>query len=238
MRPPARLAATGLALLLAGCAAASRAPVERDAAPVPDPPPPVDLDLEPPEAPDLLPDLLRATWLRPRPRTHFGVRAPECARELRARRTESRIDRARRRLEGAWSFVYGETIGMAIVGADGRFVLQAVGGEKVVLRYDLVRAPGSGPGRLVFRPAPDSAASGAGTAAARAEAEGPGPLRALFKWRSAREVDLQVRPAGGAWPEGFGRDRYRLFRDVEEALRYLRRSHRIQRARARRYRTD
>lgn len=233
MRRPARLGATILVLLLAACAtAAPRAPVSRSGDEVPDPPPAVNVDVTPPE----VPAALTVPWLRPRPHLRVDIRPPESAVRLRSRRSASGIEDARRRLEGAWSFVYGGTIGMAIFDRSGRLLLQAVGGEEVVLRYLVEKAPGSGPGHVLFRPA--AGATGPAPSADSPPGERPRRFRALFKWRSTRQVDLQVPREGEDWPEGFGPDRYRLFRDVEAALRFLRRSERRRGAPAREHRVD
>lgn len=213
-----RHGATLLVLLLTACATAAPRPTEEpaDGREVPDPPAAVHPEVAPPD----VPSVYAVPWLRPRPRLRIDVRPPEAAVQLRSRRSASGIERTRRRLQGAWSFVYGESLGMAIFDRSGRLVLQAVGGEKVVLRYAVERAPGSDPGRVLLRVAPDSAAPGPSTRSGPVER--PRRFRALFKWRSSRALDLQVPRAGEDWPEEFGRDRYRLFRDVEEALRYLR----------------
>lgn len=233
MRRSARLGATLLVPLLAACATAShRSPSPRSGDDVPDPPPAVQVDVTPPETP-VVPF---APWLHPRPRPRVEVRPPEAAVRLRSRRSASGVEGARRRLQGAWSFVYGGTIGMAIFDRSGRLILQAVDGRKISLRYAVMEAPGSGPGRVLLRTAPDSAAPGP-SAASDAE-DAPRRFRALFKWRSARRVDLQVPPAGRAWPEEFGPDRYRLFRDVEAALRLLRRNERELRGPAPEHRAD
>lgn len=230
MRWPARLGATFSTLLLLSCAssapdpppeppvdrAATDSPAAADAARVPDPPQKVRVELDGPAAPSLV----RLPWIVPRPRLQVHVRAPDAAVRRRVRRTESDVQRARRRLQGAWSFVHGETIGMAIFEESGHLVLQALGGEKVDLTYRVVRAPGPDAGRLQLRAVPDSAGPGS------TAGEGHPRFRTLFKWRSSGQVDLQVPVGGEAWPEEFGADRFRLFRDVEEALRYLQRRER------------
>lgn len=221
MRRSARLGATLLVLLLAACATAGpRATVSRSEDEVPDPPPAGHVDVNPPE----VPAALTVPWLRPRPHLRVDIRPPEAAVQLRSRRSASGIENARRRLQGAWSFVYRGTIGMAIFDRSGQLVLQAVGGEKIVLRYFVEEAPGSGPGHVLFRAAPDT--TGPGPSTGSRVQDRPRRFRALFKWRSVHQVDLQVPRAGKDWPEGFGPDRYRLYRDVEAALRFLRRSER------------
>lgn len=238
MRWPARLGATLSVLLLLSCASSAPEPpadpgaragndsavTAADGARVPDPPPKVRVDVDGPASPSLV----RLPWIVPRPRLQVHVRAPDAAVRSRVRRTESDLQRARRRLQGAWSFVQGETVGMAIFEESGRLVFQAMGGEKVSLDYRVVRAPGPDAGRVQLRTLPDSGASGP---AAGATPGGDGGderrrFRALFKWRSSGQLDLQVPVGGGAWPKEFGPDRYRLFRDVEEALRYLHRRER------------
>lgn len=233
MRRSARLGATLLAPLFVACATgAHRSPSPRSGEEVPDPPPAVQVDVTPPE----VPSLPFVPWLRPRPRLRVDVRPPEAAVRLRSRRSSSGVEGARHRLQGAWSFVYGGTIGMAIFDRSGRLILQAVGGEKIVLRYTVEEAPGSGAGRVLLRTAPDSAAPGPSTASDAGDA--PRRFRALYQWRSARRVDLQVPRAGQAWPEGFGPDRYRLFRDVEAALQLLQRNERELYGPAREHRAD
>lgn len=218
MRWPARLGATLSVLLLLSCASSAPGPPPTSPRSViPDRPPEVDVDVEGPSAPSLA----HVPWVMPPPRLHVHVRAPDAAVRHRARRAESAVREARRRLEGAWSFVFGETIGMAIFDRDGRLVLQALGGDKVALTYRVVRPPGSDPGRLDLRSAPDSSAPG--PAAGPDDGDRRLRFRTLFKWRSAGQLDLQIPADGEGWPEEFGTDRYRLFRDVESALRFLRR---------------
>lgn len=222
----ARLASTLSALLLLSCASSPPEPPESPAERrVPEPPPEVQVQIESPPASALAP----VPWRQPRPRLQLNVRAPEAAVRYRRRHSGSGsgIERARDRLQGAWSFVYGGTVGMAIFEPSGRLVLQALDGDKVALTFRVLRAPGatgSEPGHLQLRTAPDSSAPGPSTG------HDAGDLRlrfrALFKWRSTGQVDLQVPAAGEDWPEEFGADRYRLFRDVEEALRFLGRSQR------------
>ena len=220
----ARLATITSAILLISCASSSpeppATPAERR---VPAPPPEVQVQVESPPVSAVSP----VPWRLPRPHLHLNVRAPEAAVRYRERRSVSGIERARDRLDGAWSFVYGGTIGMAIFESSGRLVLQALDGEKVSLTFRVLRAPGSTgsePGRLQLLTAPDSAAPGPTTDF------DPGELRlrfrALFKWRSAGQVDLQVPAAGADWPDEFGADRFRLFRNVEDALRFLEESRR------------
>lgn len=229
MRWPARLGATVSTLLLLSCAssapgppvepgdrAATDSPAAADEARVPDPPPKVRVEVDGPAAPS--PG--RLPWIVLRPRLQVHVRAPDAA----VRRTESDVQRARRRLQGAWSFVHGETIGMAIFEKSGGLVLQALGGEKVGLTYRVLRAPGPDAGRLQLRTEPDT--SGSGPTAGTGSGGELRRFRTLFKWRSSGQVDLQVPDAGEAWPEEFDADRLRLFRDVEEALRYLQRRER------------
>lgn len=220
----ARLASTLSALLMLSCASSPPGPPESPAERrVPEPPPEVRVQIESPPASAVAP----VPWRQPRPRLQLNVRAPEAAVRYRRRHSGSGIGRARDRLQGAWSFVYGETVGMAIFESTGRLVLQALDGDKVALTFRVLRAPGatgSEPGHLQLRTAPDSSAPGPSTG--RDAGDLRLRFRALFKWRSTGQVDLQVPAAGEEWPEEFGADRYRLFRDVEEALRFLQRSQR------------
>lgn len=239
MRWPARLVSTTSALLLLACA--SSPPDPPGQAPsdgrVPGPPPKVQVQVAGPSVSTVFP----VPWRVTRPRLELDVRAPEAA--ARERRHEDgpvrEVEMARKRLEGAWSFVYGETIGMAIFNSSGELVFQALGGERVSLTFRVLRAPGaagSEPGRLQLRTVPDSSTPG--------PRAGPDPgdtrsrFRAVFKWRSAGQVDLQVPTAGEDWPREFGRDRYRLFRNVEEAIRFLERRERRRSDVPRRHRLD
>lgn len=222
MRWSARLAATLSALLPLACASspteAPRDPTDRR---IPDRPSAVEFQVD---SPSIRAPFDPIPWFQPRPRLRVDVRAPEPAVRRRARRSASPVRKARRRLQGAWSFVYGRTIGMAIFERTGGLVLQPLDGEKVTLTYRVVRPPGADPGRLQLRPAADSSApvpgEGAGSEGVRLR------YRVLFKWRSSGRVDLQVPAAGEPWPEEFTRHRYRLFRDVREAVRYLHRRER------------
>lgn len=227
MRWSARLVSTTSALLLLACASSPPEPPRETPADrrVPGPPADVQVQVAGPSAPAAFP----VPWRVPRPHVDVDVRAPEAAVRERIREDDavSEIEVARERLEGAWSFVYGETVGMAIFDGSGKLVLQALGGDKVSLTFRVLRAPGargSEAGRLQLRTAPDSSTPGPslnpddGSSRLR--------FRALFKWRSAGQVDLQVPTAGEDWPASFGRDRFRLFRNVEEAIRYLERRER------------
>ena len=227
MRCSARLVSTTSALLLMACASSSpepprETPADRD---VPAPPPDVQVQVAGPSGPAAFP----VPWRVPRPHVEVHVRAPKAAVRERVREdgAVSEVEVARKRLQGAWSFVYGETIGMAIFEDSGKLVLQALGGDKVSLTFRVLRAPGatgSEPGRLQLRPAADSSTRDPALSAGGGEL--PRRFRALFKWRSAGQVDLQVPVAGEDWPREFGRDRYRLFRDVQEAIRFLERRER------------
>lgn len=227
MRWPARLASTTSALLLLACASSPPDPPDETHSGdrVPSPPPEVRVQVSGPPVSAGFP----VPWRVTRPHLELDVRAPEAATRERLREEGgvSEVEVARKRLEGAWSFVYGETVGMAIFAASGELTLQALGGDKVSLTFRVLRAPGATgtePGRLQLRTAPDSSTPG--------PSAGPDPgdtrlrFRALFKWRSAGQVDLQVPAAGEDWPGEFGRDRYRLFRNVEEAIRFLERRER------------
>lgn len=224
MRWPERLVFTTSALLLLACASSLPDP-PREALTegrVPGPPPKVQVQVAGPSAPTVFP----VPWRVTRPHLELNVRAPEAARRdrLHEERAVSDVEVARKQLEGAWSFVYGETIGMAIFDASGELVLQALGGDKVSLTFRVLRAAGSTgsePGRLQLRTAPDSSTPGPSTRPDTNRA--PLRFRALFKWRSAGQVDLQVAAVGEDWPREFGRDRYRLFRNVEDAIRFLER---------------
>lgn len=222
MRRAARVGSVALAVLTAACASSRPDPPGSSTrGAVPERPPDVTVEVESPPVSAAFP----IPWTVPRPRLHLHVRPPAAAVRARSRRHATRLERARRRLEGAWSFVYGETIGMAIFERSGELVLQALGGDKVALRYRVLRAPGSEPGRIQLRPAPDSAAPGPGSARPF-DRDRRARYRALFKWRSTGQLDLQIPTGGRDWPESFARDRYRLFRDVEEAVRYLERNER------------
>lgn len=227
MRWPARLVSSMSTLLVMACASSPPEP-PRDAPAdpgVPGPPPEVQVQVAGPQLSPLSP----IPWRVPRPQLEVNVRTPEAAVRERSRENGavSEVEVARKRLEGAWSFVYGETIGMAIFKDSGKLVLQALGGEKVTLTFRVLRAPGatvSEAGRLQLRLASDSAA-----ARPRSSADAGASLRrfrALFKWRSDGQVDLQVPAAGKSWPREFDRDRYRLFRNVQEAIRFLERRER------------
>lgn len=222
MRWRGRLASTTSALLLLACASSSPDPPRESPADgrVPGPPPEVQVQVTGPSVSTVFPVPWRAT----RPHLEIDVRAPEAATRERLLEDGSvrAVEVARERLEGAWSFVYGETIGMAIFAPSGELILQALGGGKVSLTFRVLRAPGatgSEPGRLQLRMAADTSARGADAGADTADTRPR--FRALFKWRSAGQVDLQVPTAGEDWPREFDRHRYRLFRDVEEALRFL-----------------
>lgn len=224
---PSRLVSATSVLLLLSCASSSPDPPADTADhAVPDRPPDVDVEVEEPPAAAATP----VPWRLPRPRLQVNVRAPEAAVRERKRelRTESsRIERSRERLVGAWSFVHGETIGMAIFEDSGRLVLQALGGERVTLNFRVLRPPSDGPGHLQLRSAPDSSTADSAAVASGAAGEEHERFRALFKWRAAGQLDLQVPRAGEEWPREFGRDRYRLFKNVEDAVRILeRREHR------------
>lgn len=227
MRWPARLVSTTSALLVLACASSPpestrETPADRR---VPGPPPEVQVQVAGPSAPSAFP----VPWRVPRPHVDVHVRAPEAALRERLRGDDpvSKVEVARKRLEGAWSFVYGQTVGMAIFEGSGKLVLQALGGDKVSLTFRVLRAPGadgSEAGRLQLRTAPDS--STPGPSLDPDDERSQLRFRALFKWRSAGQVDMQVPTAGDDWPASFGRDRFRLFRDVEEAIRYLERRER------------
>ena len=227
MRWPARLVSTTSALLLLACASSPPEPPRDTPADrrVPGPPPEVQVQVAGPSAPSEFP----VPWRVPRPHVEVHVRAPEAAvrERIRDEGAVSEVEVARKRLQGAWTFVYGETIGMAIFDGSGKLVLQALGGDKVSLTFRVLRAPGatgSQPGRLQLRTAPDSSTPGPSL---DPEADDrPLRFRALFKWRSAGQVDLQVPMAGEQWPREFGRDRYRLFRNVQDAIRFLERRER------------
>lgn len=227
MRWSARLVSTTSVLLLLACASSHPDP-PRDAPAdrrVPGPPPEVQVQVAGPSAPAAFP----VPWRVPRPHVEVHVRAPEAAVRERVRDegAVSEVEVARKRLEGAWSFVYGETIGMAIFDGQGKLVLQALGGDKVSLTFRVLRAPGatgSEAGRLQLRTAPDSSTPGPSVSPDRRVP--PRRFRALFKWRSAGQVDLQIPAAGEEWPREFARDRYRLFRNVQDAIRFLERRER------------
>lgn len=220
---PARLVSATSVLLILSCASTAPDPPASSADhAVPARPPDVQVEVEEPPPAAAAP----VHWRLPRPRLQVHVRAPEAAvrERSRTRRTASgRIERSRERLVGAWSFVHGETIGMAIFESSGRIVLQALGGQRVTLGFRVLRAPEEEPGRLQLRPVPDSTASDSSGPAAGAAGEGHERFRALFKWRGVGRVDLQVPRAGEEWPREFGRDRYRLFKNVEDAVRFLER---------------
>lgn len=227
MRWHSRLVSTTSALLLLACASSPDPPVDPAERAVPDRPPDVKVEVEGPPASFAPP----VPWWLPRPRLQVNVRAPEAAvreRERSRRTASSRIERSRERLVGAWSFVHGKTIGMAIFESSGRIILQALGGQRVTLAFRVLRAPEDEPGRLQLRSAPDSAASDSSGLASGAAGGEHERYRALFKWRGAGQVDLQVPRAGEEWPREFGRDRYRLFKNVEDAIRFLeRREHQL-----------
>lgn len=213
--------ATLSVLLLLACASSSpEPPRERAERSIPERPSGADVELESPPSP--IP-AERIPWIQTRPNVRVRVRAPEAAVRQFARRSESELTKSRRRLQGAWSFVVGETIGMAIFDRSGRFLLQAVGGEVVSFAYRVVRPPGPDPGRLQLRMAADSSGPPGETSGS---GEVPLRFRALFEWRSDGRVDLQVPRPGEPWPETFDDGRLRLFKDVEDAVRHLRRRER------------
>ncbi len=225
MRWPARLVSTTSALLLMACASSPPVPPpDAPAEPGVPRPPEVQVQVAGPQLSPVSP----IPWRVPRPQLEVHVRTPEAAVRERVRENGavSEVEVARKRLQGAWSFVYGETIGMAIFDDSGTLVLQALGGDRVSLTFRVLRAPGGGAeaGRLQLRLASDSASTGSESSPGAGESLRR--FRALFKWRSAGQVDLQVPAAGERWPREFSRDRYRLFRDVEEAIRFLERRER------------
>lgn len=147
--------------------------------------------------------------VEPRPTVTPEVRPPELEAAGTAPAAPGVPPAAVDRLAGAWVFVHGGSLGLAIFGEDGRFTLQEVGGDPVVLRYRVEAAPDGAPGRIRFRTA-------AGDSAVK--------VRSIYKWRSPEEVDLQIGRPGSSVPPGeFDRRRIRLFSDVPSAVRYIRR---------------